>query len=1061
MMRWIVGSSLKFRRLLVAVAAGLLVYGVLQLDNARTDILPEFQRPTVEVQTEALGLSAAEVEELITVPLEQDLLVGIAFLDEIESVSLPGLSSVVMTFEPGTDLLDARQVVAERLTQAVAVAGLPAVAKPPQMINPVSSTSRVAMVKLSSEALTPIEMSILSRWVIVPRLLGVEGVSNVSIWGFRDRQLQVLVDPQRLNDAGVSLNQIIRTTGNALEVSPLSFLEASSPGTGGFIDTLNQRLHIFHEQAISTPEELAQVPIEDPQGNVAPSDGSALTLGDVTDVVEDHQPLIGDALCSGGDCLLLVIEKFPDANTPVVADGIDEALAGLAPGLPGLHMDTSIYRPAEFIHTSFDNLGRAALIGAILLILLLGAFAFEWRSALISAVAIAMSLGAAWLVLYFTGTTVNTMILAGLVMALVMLIDDAVVDFDNVARRIRERRSQGDGSPAWQAVIQATLEMRSAMLFATLIVAAIVVPAFFLEGEAGAFLPEIARAYLLAIAASLVVALTVTPALGMMLLGNAARDRRESPIAASLGRRYEGLAPRITKPSAAFATVGVLAVVGLMALPFLDQSMRPVITERDVVMRLDAAPGTSLQRMDEITAQAVEELRSVSGIDDVSAHVGRAIQSDQIVNVNSAEVWVSVNESADYDDTIASIESVAGGLEDVSSDVLTYSEQRVTEVLGRGDDEIVVRIYGQNQRVLESKAEEVRTGIVGIDGIESASVELPAQEDTIEVQPDIARAQQYGLAPGDVRRAATTLLSGLVVGNLFEEQKVFDVAVWGSPEIRQTPADVESLMIDTPDGRLVSLGEIADVRVAPNAAAIRHESVESYVDVGADVAGRDVGAVAADVERALRQVQFPLEHHAEVLGGFQEEAAARSRVIAIAVAGLIVIFLLLQAAFGSWRLAVVAFVALPAALAGGVLAALFAGGDVTLGSAAGLVAVLGFAARGMVALVRQYQRLQRDGEEFGQDLVVRGTRERLVPTLTSALASAAALIPFAVSGGSAGLEIVGPMSGVILGGLVTATLVNLVAIPAAYLRYGHVAERDAAEEDLFVVKVPDIDTVRR
>jgi Cu/Ag efflux pump CusA len=1061
MMRWIVGSSLKFRRLLVAVAAGLLVYGVLQLDNARTDILPEFQRPTVEVQTEALGLSAAEVEELITVPLEQDLLVGIAFLDEIESVSLPGLSSVVMTFEPGTDLLDARQVVAERLTQAVAVAGLPAVAKPPQMINPVSSTSRVAMVKLSSEALTPIEMSILSRWVIVPRLLGVEGVSNVSIWGFRDRQLQVLVDPQRLNDAGVSLNQIIRTTGNALEVSPLSFLEASSPGTGGFIDTLNQRLHIFHEQAISTPKELAQVPIEDPQGNVAPSNGSALTLGDVTDVVEDHQPLIGDALCSGGDCLLLVIEKFPDANTPVVADGIDEALAGLAPGLPGLQMDTSIYRPAEFIDTSFDNLGRAALIGAVLLILLLGAFTFEWRSALISAVAIVMSLGAAWLVLYFTGTTVNTMILAGLVMALVMLIDDAVVDVDNVAGRIRERRSQGDGSPAWQVVIQATLEMRSAMLFATLIVAAIVVPAFFLEGEAGAFLPEIATAYLLAIAASLVVALTVTPALGMMLLGNSSRDRRESPIAASLGSRYEALAPRITKPSAAFATVGVLAVVGLVALPFLDQSMRPVITERDVVMRLDAAPGTSLQRMDQITAQAVEELGSVSGIDDVSAHVGRAIQSDQIVNVNSAEVWVSVNESADYDDTIASIESVARGLQDVSSDVITYSEQRITEVLGRGDDELVVRIYGQNQRILESKAEEVRAAIAGIDGLEAARVELPAKETTIEVQPDIVRAQQYGLAPGDIRRAATTLLSGLVVGNLFEEQKVFDVAVWGSEEIRQTPADVESLLIDTPDGRLVSLGEIADVRLVPNAAAIRHESVESYVDVGADVAGRDVGAVAADVERALRQVQFPLEHHAEVLGGFQEEAAARSRVIAIAVAGLIVIFLLLQAAFGSWRLAVVAFVALPAALAGGVLATLFAGGDITLGSAAGLVAVLGFAARGMVALVRHYQRLQRDGQEFGRDLVVRGTRERLVPILTSTLASAAALIPFAVSGGSAGLEIVGPMSGVILGGLVTATLVNLVAIPAAYLRYGHVAERDAAEEDLFVVKVPDIDTVRR
>ena len=577
MMRWIVGSSIKFRRLVIAVSVGLLVYGVLQLDNARTDILPEFQRPTVEVQTEALGLSAEEVEELITVPLEQDLLVGIAFLEEIESVSLPGLSSVVMTFEPGTSVLDARQVVGERLTQAVAAAGLPQVAKPPQMIQPVSSTSRVAMVKLSSDELTPIEMSILSKWVITPRLLGVEGVANVSTWGFRDRQLQVLVDPQRLDDADVTLNQIIRTAGNALEVSPLSFLEASSPGTGGFIDTLNERLHIFHEQAISTPDELEQVPIEDPQGEVAPSVVRRVSLGDVTDVVVDHQPLIGDALCSDGDCLLLVIEKFPDANTPEVAEGVDGALEGLSPGLPGLAMDTSIYRPAEFIDTSFDNLGRAALIGAILLILVLGALFFDWRTALVSTVAIAMSLAAAWLVLYFTETTVNTMILAGLVMALVVLIDDAVIDVDNVAQRVRQQRAEGDGTPAWQVIIDATLQMRSAILFATLIVAAVLLPAFFMEGEAGAFLPTIATAYLLAIVASIVVAITVTPALGMMLLGDATRERRESPVARWLHRRYEGAAARIVpKAGPAFAVFGVFLLVGLVALPFLDQSMRPV-----------------------------------------------------------------------------------------------------------------------------------------------------------------------------------------------------------------------------------------------------------------------------------------------------------------------------------------------------------------------------------------------------------------------------------------------------------------------------------------------------
>ena len=1057
MMRWIIGSSIKFRRLVIAVAVGLLAYGVLQLDSAQTDILPEFQRTTVEVQTEALGLSAEEVEQLITTPLEQDLLVGIAFLEEIESVSLPGLSSVVMTFEEGTELLDARQIVAERLTQAVAAAGLPQVAKPPQMIQPLSSTSRVGMVKLSSDELTPIEMSILARWVIVPRLLGVEGVANVSIWGFRDRQLQVLVDPQRLNDSGVTLNQVIRTAGNALEVSPLSFLEASSPGTGGFIDTLNQRLHIFHEQAISTPEELAGIPIEG-RDDAAGGRESTLTLGDVTQVVEDHQPLIGDALCSDGDCLLLVVEKFPDTNTPQVTEGMDEALRALGPGLPGLQIDTSIYRPAEFIESSFDNLALSALIGAILLLLVLGAFLFDWRSAVVSSVAIAMSLAAAWLVLAVTDTTVNTMILAGLVLGLIAFIDDAVIDVGNVRERVRRQHERGDGTPAWEVVIEAILEMRTAILFATLIVAAILLPAFFMEGESGAFLPEIAGTYLLAIVASIVVAVTVTPALCMMLLSSGSRERRESPVAGWFRDRYNRIAPRIVpKPGPAVAVVGVLVIAGLVTMPFLNTSMRPVLNERDVVVRLEAQPGTSLQRMDEITAQAVGELRALSGINDVGAHVGRAVQSDQIVNVNSAEVWVNVDETADYDETIGAIEAAANGLPDVSNDVMTYSEQRITDLLGESDDDIVVRVYGQDQQILETKAEEVRGAIAEIDGLEDPRIQLPTEEPTIEVEADIGRAEAYGLAPGDVRRAATTLLSGLVVGNLFEEQKVFDVAVWGAPEIRETEADVESLLIDTPDGSVVPLGEVAEVRVVPNPAVIRHESVDSYVDVTANVSGRSVGAVADDIDVALEQVEFPLEHHAEVLGGSAEGGATRTPLLAVAAAALIGVFLLLQAASASWRVAILVFAAVPAALSGGVIAAAITGGDITLGSAAGLIAVAGLAVRGSILLVRQYQQRQRDGEAFGTELVIGGTRDRLVPTLTTALASAAVLIPFAVRGGSVGSEIVGPMAVVLLGGLVTTTLVNLVVLPALYLRFGSVADEDAAE-DLFVV-LPDVDTV--
>jgi CzcA family heavy metal efflux pump len=1062
MIRWIVGSSLKFRRLVIIIAAGTMFFGITQLANTPVDILPEFTPTTVEVQAEALGLSAEEVEQLITVPLEQDLLNGVAFLDEIHSASLPGLSSVVMTFEPGTDLLDARQVVAERLAQAVGAAGLPEVSKPPQMLQPLSSTSRVSMIKLSSDEVSPIEMSVLARWVISPRLLGVDGVANVAIWGQRERQLQVLADPERLRDHEVSLEQVIRSAGNALEVSPLSFLEASSPGTGGFIDTANQRLQIFHEQAISTPGELAQVPLEDTGDNAEPTQDGTLTLGDVTEVVEDHQPLIGDALCGDGQCLLLVVEKFPGANTLEVTEGLDTALDALRPGLPGLRIDTSIYRPADFIEASFANLGGTLLIGAILLLLVIGAFLWDWRTALISAIAIPLSLVAAGLVLYFRDVTVNTMILAGLVMALVALIDDAMFDVEKFSRRLRERHAgDEDDAPLWRTILETSLEMRSAFLIATLIIIAVLLPIFFMDGRAGAFLPPIAGSYLLAVAASMVVALTVTPALSLLLLAGAPVERRRSPVVDWLQRGYLSVSLKLVpRLGPVIVAVIVIMVAGLMALPFLDSSLRPSLKERDVLIQLEAAPGTSLTKMNELTTQIVRELDPLSGISNVGADVGRATMSDQVVNVNSGEIWVKLDPSTDYGATVAQIEDVVDDHRELSSDLLTYSEGRVTEVLEQDDSEIVVRVYGENSDVTRSKAEEVEGLISDVDGIEDPRVELATEEPTLEVEVDLERANALGVNPGDVRRAATTLLSGITVGNLFEEQKVFDVVVWGAPEIRQSLSDVRELLIDTPGGGHVRLGDVASAQIAPNPTVIRHESVASYVDVSADVGGRDVAAVADDVERAIQQVEFPLEHHAELLGGFAELQAGRNRVLAVALAAAIGIFLLLQAALNSWRVATLVFLTLPMATVGGVLAALVGGGTITLGSIAGFIALLGIAVRGGILLIRHYQHLERrEGQRFGPELVLQGTREQLAPILMTALATATIFAPFVIVGDAAGLEIVRPMAVVILGGLLTSTLLNLVVVPALYLRYGFVSQPNMSEEDL-LVRIPEVDRAR-
>jgi len=544
-----------------------------------------------------------------------------------------------------------------------------------------------------------------------------------------------------------------------------------------------------------------------------------------------------------------------------------------------------------------------------------------------------------------------------------------------------------------------------------------------------------------------------------MLLSNGRAERRGSPVMGWVQRRYERTFSKVVRrPLIGYATMGVAILIGLASFAFLDRSTSVHLKETDLLIQWDAAPGTSLPEMNRVTAQAVEQLGSLPGVRNSSAHVGRAVHADQVVGINSGQIWVNLEPSADREATIASIEDVLAGYPGFSHGVTTYPDDRIADVLQGTDEDIVVRLYGPDGEVLRTKAEEVRTLLAGIDGIERPTVGLAPNEPTLEVEVDLEKAQQWAVSPGDVRRAAAVLLSGLVVGNLFEEQKVFDVVVWGVPEIRQSESDVRQLLIDTPNGGHVQLAEVADVRIVPNPTVIRHESVSNYVDVSATVAGRDVGAVVSDVERAIAGVEFPLEHHAEIRGAYAVEQASRSRILAVVVAVAILLFLLLQAAFTSWRLAILAFATLPVALAGGLLAALVAGGTLTLGSFAGLIAILGIGARNGVLLFRRYQQLEwAEGQPFGGELVLRGTQERLGPILTTAVATAVALAPLVFTGDVAGMEIARPMAIVVLGGLVTSTLLALVVLPSLFLRYGSAVQRDTVGEDLLIV-VPEAES---
>jgi CzcA family heavy metal efflux pump len=1061
MMRWIIGWSMKFRLFVVALAVALMIVGISQLRDMPVDALPEFAPPYVEVQTEALGLSAPEVEELVTLNLEE-LLNGTPWLQTIRSTSVPGLSSITLIFQPGTDIIRARQLVSERLSLAYA---LPNVAQAPIILPPLSATSRAMIVGLSSKQVSPIEMSVLARWNIRPALLSVPGVANVAIWGMRDRQLQVLVDPAKLRAQHVTLDQIVSTTGNALWVSPLSFLNASTPGSGGWIDSPQQRLEVRHVLPISSPKDLAQVNVE----------GTKLRLGDVAAVVEDHQPLIGDdVLKNESPGLLLVIEKFPGANTQDVTQGVEAKLDELRPGLSGIQIDTHIFRPASFIEMAIGNLTWSLLIGFLLLVLVLLAFFYHWRVALISLVAIPLSLVAAGLVLYLRGSTMNTMVLTGLLIAVGIVVDDAIIDVENIVRRLRQHRREGSNRSTASIILEASIEMRSAMIFATLIILLALLPVFFLGGVSGAFFQPLAISYALALLASMVVALTLTPALCLLLLRNVPLERRESPLLRWLQRGYEAVLGRIIgvlRPAfLAFGVLatGVLALVGLAVLPSLGTPMLPSFKEPDVVIKWQAPPGTSYPEMARITTLASRELQSIPGVRNVAANVGRAVLGDQVVDVNSAQLVVSIDPAADYDTTVATIQKVADGYPGIRSDVQTYLKETTRQVLTGSSDDIVVRISGPDLGVLRSKAEEVRRAVSQINGAADVHTELQVEQPQVDIEVDLAKAQRYGLKPGDVRRAASTLLAGIDAGSLFEEQKVFQVVVWGTPQTRHSLSSIRDLLIDTPNGGQVRLGDVADVRILPTQNLIQHETVSRRIDVGLNVRGRDPDAVVSDIQKHLLAIKFPLEFHAAVLGEYQERQADQRSLLIFGIAAAIGIFLLLQAAFGSWRLATLAFFTLPSALVGGVLAAFATGGVISFASLIGLLTVFGIAVRNGITLIKHYQHLEREeGEPFGSELVLRGARERMAPILMTALAVGLALVPLAISGNIPGQEIARPMAIVILGGLVTSTVLNLFIVPFLYLRFGARSQADSSMEipqvqyESSEVASPEVYTMRR
>jgi CzcA family heavy metal efflux pump len=1026
LMRSIVSASLRFRYIVVVTAVAMMTLGVAQMSSMRVDVFPEFAPPRVVVQTACLGLSTSDVESLVAVPLEQAL-DGVQGLDDLRSKSVPQLSSIELVFTPGTDLFRARQLVQERL--ATVTPSLPTWASPPIMLAPVSATGRAMQVGMTSTDHSLIEMSMMAYWTIRARLLRVPGVANVAIWNERLQMMTVQVDPPRMAAHNVSLEQVMQVTSDAVDSGLLKFSSGAVIGTGGAVESPNQRLGVHHVLPITTAADMGQVPVrsvgDDP-----------VRLTDVAKVEETNQPLFGDAVINGGPGLLLVIEKLPWANTLQMTQGVEDVLKTLQPGLPDVHFETKIFQQANFIKMAISNLTQALVLGFLLVVVILALFLFEWRVALISLVTIPLSLVATMLVLYWRGATINTMTLAGIVIALGAVVDDAIIDVENIVRRLRQNRLSGGGESTASVILRASLEVRSPIVYATLIIVAASVPVFLLGGLTGAFFRPLALTYTLAIIASMAVALTVTPALTLILLNHAPIERHQSPVVRWLTRGYSWLLRRvIRRPRRVYAGFAVITVAGLVAVPQLGQSLFPQFKERDLLMHWVTTPGTSDAEMARVTTRVSQELRMVPGVRTFGAHIGQALLGEEVAGVNLGENWISIDPSADYETTLDHISDVADQHPGLFREVQTYLDERIEEVLTGGKEPIIVRIYGEDLKVLREKAEDVLEVVGKTPGTEGAHVDLATDVPQIEVTVKIPQAQRYGLKPGDVRRAAATLVAGEEVGDIFRAGKAYDTVVWSTPSTRSSVTAIENLPIDTPSGQHIRLEDVASVSVQPNPNSIEREGGSRKLDVGADFEGQDLGAVVNAVEKKVAALDFPQGYHAEVIGEYQERQSAQRTLFGSAALAAFAILVLLQASFGRWRLAVLVFCTLPMALVGGVLSAYLAGAVISLGSLVGFFTVFGIAARNGILLINHFQTLERDeGEPVGPDLVLRGARERLSPILMTTLATGLALVPLVVLGDRPGHEIEHPLAIVVLGGLLTSTLLNLFVVPSLYLR---------------------------
>jgi CzcA family heavy metal efflux pump len=1018
MLAAIIRWSLRYPIVVSALAAILVVYGVLVLVRAKYDVFPEFVPPQASVQTEAPGLVAEQVELLVTLPIEQAIS-GASGVEAVRSQTISGLSVVTVVFQEGTDPYRSRQIVAEALGEVTA--RLPAGVKPPKLTPLVSSTMDLLKLGFVSDKLSPLELRDLVQWTIRPRLLAVPGVARATLYGGDERQLQVEVDPKELNSRDLAFNDVIAAVRSATGVRG-----------GGFIETPNQRVLIESRGQTLTAAELGNAVVPG-------ASGPPLRLRDFATIKEGAAPKFGDTLIMGKPGVMLGLSSQYGANTLEVTRAAEAEIDSLRPALAarGVTLYAGLHRPANFIENALRGVRRDVLLGAFLIAVLLFLFLRDVRSVVVAFASIPLALLSAVIVVNGLGWTVNTMTLGGLAVALGVVVDDAIIDVENIVRRLRGARQ---GSDPRDVIHAASLEVRAPVVYATFVVVLVLAPMLFLSGLQGSFFAPLAASFVFATLASLVVALTVTPAASFLLLPRSALKAEPRWL-----ERVKGLHERILErwlphPQAVIVGSVVVMVLAAAVVPFFGGQLMPPFREGHFVVQAVATPGTSLEAMKLLGTQVSRELLAVPGVLSVEETIGRAESGEDTWEPNRSEFHVELARMSGRDEarTQAGIRAVAEHYPNLQTEVLTFLGDRLSESLSGETAQVAINIFGPDLDELDRVADQVAAVVRSLPNARDVQVKSPSGAPFLRVELRPEGLAQYGFTAAEVLDTVETAYQGATAAQVYDTNKVVDLVVKLPASERVDPEEIGSLLIRAASGVTVPLRDLATVSSAEGRTGIMHEGGRRRQIVTVNPATSDVAGFVAATRAAIdRHVKLPGAVYLQFTGVAEGEARARREVFLHAGIAAIGIILLLLIAFEDPRTVTLILATTPFALVGGVAAVALTGATLSIGSLVGFVTLFGIVARNAILLVAHLEHLVCvEGATWSLQTVLRGARERLVPILMTALVTALGLLPLAIGSGETGREVQGPMATVILGGLVSSTLMNLLVLPVLLWRFG-------------------------